>query len=141
MSDKAVFAAIRTAAATHQTTISQYDGWAHRWTCTCGERSTEVDFGTVSYEARQHEDRARAAAAIEAMKPSIAAARREGWAEAVEALRSADVVCILIAHSRNSIERCACGWADLGKSHARHVVSEVTDYLSSIMGGTPEATE
>lgn len=28
---------------------------------------------------------------------------------------------ILIEHTRMNIERCRCGWSDLGRSHARHV--------------------
>ena len=28
---------------------------------------------------------------------------------------------VLIEHTRVSIERCHCGWSDLGQSHAEHV--------------------
>lgn len=32
---------------------------------------------------------------------------------------------ILIEHTRMNIERCRCGWSDLGRSHARHVADAI----------------
>lgn len=32
---------------------------------------------------------------------------------------------VLIAHSRYRIQDCRCGWAELGKSHAAHVLREL----------------
>lgn len=31
-----------------------------------------------------------------------------------------DAQLILVAHQRRDISSCLCGWAELGKSHARH---------------------
>lgn len=32
---------------------------------------------------------------------------------------------VLINHSRRSIEGCACGWSELGQSHAKHIIEEI----------------
>lgn len=30
---------------------------------------------------------------------------------------------VIVYHGRTSIERCHCGWAELGRSHAEHVAT------------------
>lgn len=34
---------------------------------------------------------------------------------------------VLIEHGRDGIEGCRCGWAELGKSHAKHVAQAMSD--------------
>lgn len=62
-------------------------------------------------------------------EPSDAEAR--GYARAVANLDRPETAALLIAHGRYRIEDCACGWADLGKSHAAHVVGEL---IASLRG-------
>lgn len=71
--------------------------------------------------------------------------RAEGWAEAkadmIAALRDQSALLLMLAHYRDSIEGCRCGWADLGKSHSLHVLGVLADYLDSIKPSTEEGTD
>lgn len=125
------FDAIAANCARHATVVKQeYPAWTFGWSCQCGAGHRATDKGTASYEAHQHEDRARATAVLGALfkagrlvtPESIDACRREGWTEAVEALR-----------------------AEQARQAGLPLVAAAYDvaarYLSSIMGGTSEATE
>ena len=45
-------------------------------------------------------------------------------------LRSDEVHNLMLAHLRYRIQDCACGWADLGKSHVRHVADMLAEEVS-----------
>jgi hypothetical protein len=34
---------------------------------------------------------------------------------------------VLVAHQRYDIKGCLCGWSELGRSHARHVVAKLRE--------------
>jgi hypothetical protein len=67
---------------------------------------------------------------------ALAAARESGYAQArdedIAALRDESAHLLMLAHYRDSIEGCRCGWADLGKSHVLHVLDHLADYLASL---------
>lgn len=49
----------------------------------------------------------------------------------------------LITHYRRDITSCACGWAELGRSHPDHVINVVQELLLALDGPTarpPPAT-
>lgn len=48
------------------------------------------------------------------------------------------VAALLIEHNRSSVERCACGWGELGKSHPEHVARSLV--LAGLIA-TPEHDE
>lgn len=41
---------------------------------------------------------------------------------------------VLVAHQRLDIRSCLCGWAELGKSHARHQVAMLGE--AGVLGDT-----
>lgn len=43
---------------------------------------------------------------------------------------------ILIAHQRHDVRSCLCGWAELGRSHARHQVAMLREAGVLAGGGT-----
>lgn len=48
-----------------------------------------------------------------------------------------DAELILVAHQRRDISSCLCGWAELGKSHARHQVTMLRE--AGLLSDKPEA--
>ncbi|WP_069765973.1 MULTISPECIES: hypothetical protein [unclassified Streptomyces] len=48
-----------------------------------------------------------------------------------------DAELILVAHQRRDISSCLCGWAELGKSHARHQVAMLRE--AGLLRDEPEA--
>lgn len=56
--------------------------------------------------------------------------------QVLEALRSEAVHLVLVYHHhRDNIERCACGWSELGKSHARHVQELIVAEVEAAIAG------
>jgi len=55
----------------------------------------------------------------------IEIAEQRGYARAMAAPDSPEVVDALVKHQRKDITGCICGWARLGHSHSAHQLAEI----------------
>lgn len=90
-------------------------------------RPTEDDRPVAAALARMRQLLTRPEGSPDPLAAAWLAAARERvgpdgrYREAVLLLTQA----VLIAHQRTSSERCSCGWAELGASHAAHVAERL----------------
>lgn len=52
---------------------------------------------------------------------------RDRSGRVVEFLKTDEATMILVNHQRAGIMGCGCGWADLGRSHPRHVLEKLIE--------------